>query len=65
MPKPKSGTARRKIILETISDTVSRFLYYDRKEDDELPRGAIEEAIESGEISVDEIVDAFRRGIES
>lgn len=52
----------------TISDMVSNFLYYDRKEDEDLPRGAIEEAIEAGEISIREIVEAFRnelnRGLE-
>jgi hypothetical protein len=39
-----------------MSDTVSRLLYYDRKEDSQLPLGAIEKAITKGEISVDEIV---------
>lgn len=44
----------------TICDLVSDFLYYDRKEDEELPVGAIEELIENGDISVDEIVGIFR-----
>lgn len=50
----------KKIILDTVSDLVADFYYYDRKEDEELPRGAIEAAIERGEITVDEIVEHFR-----
>lgn len=52
--------SRRDVILATLSDLIADFLYYDRKEDEELPRGAIEEAIAAGEITVDEIVAAFR-----
>lgn len=48
------------IIKNTISDLVSNFLYYDRKGDEELPRGAIEASIASGETTVDEIVAQFR-----
>lgn len=48
------------IILDTVSDLVADFTYYDRKEDHELPRGAIEGAIARGEITVDEIVEHFR-----
>lgn len=47
-------------IINAIDDLVADFLYYDRKEDDDLPNGAIESAIERGEITVDEIVDHFR-----
>lgn len=50
---------RRQHILDTVDDLVTNFLYYDRKEDEELPRGAIEAAIQSGEISVIEIVSYF------
>lgn len=50
----------REIILDTVTDLVSDFMYYDRKEDEELPHGAIEGAVERGEITVDEIVEAFR-----
>jgi len=51
---------RRQNILDEISDRVSDFLYYRRKEDEELGVGEIEEAIQQGEITVDEIVDHFR-----
>ena len=53
-------TERRRHIENCISDLVGSFLYYDRKEDEELPRGAIEAAIEAGEISVTEMADQFR-----
>ncbi len=51
--------ARRKLIENTIKDMVSGFLYYDRKEDEQLPCGAIEAAIAAGEVTEREIVDAF------
>ncbi len=51
---------RRKIILDVVHDLVSDFLYYDRKGDEDLPRESIEESIEIGEITIDEIVKAFR-----
>lgn len=49
-----------KMIENTISDMVSCFLYYDRKEDENLPLEVIENMIESKEISVDDIVSKFR-----
>lgn len=50
----------RELILGTVEDLVSSLLWYDRKEDEELPRGAIEAAIKRDEITVDEIVAQFR-----
>lgn len=50
---------KRDLILGTIEDLISDFLYYDRKEDEELLRGDIEEAIKSGEITVEEMVEKF------
>jgi len=47
--------------LATVCDLASDFMYYDRKEDTILPRGAIEEAIEAGEITIEEIVSEFRK----
>lgn len=52
--------SRREHILSTASDLMSNFLYYDRKEDEDLPRGAIEEAVADGEITTDEIMAIFR-----
>ncbi len=59
MPKK----TRRQLILNTVADLVGEFLYYGRKEDENLPRGAIEEAVEKGEITATEIVEAFREGV--
>lgn len=50
---------RREIILATVGDLVASFLWEDRKEDADLPRGAIEAAIEAGEITWSEIVARF------
>lgn len=53
----------KEIILLTVDDLVLHFMYEDRKEDDELPRGAIERALADGTITIDEIVDRFRGGV--
>lgn len=52
--------AKQVLVSQTIGDLVSKFLYYDRKEDEDLPRGAIQKMIRDGAISVDWIVDEFR-----
>jgi hypothetical protein len=57
--------SRRDIILGTVSDLVANFLYYDRKGDEDLPRGQIEEAIENKEITADEIVELFKKELEN
>ncbi len=54
-------TTRRQTILSTVTDLVSDFLYYDRKDDKELPRGSIREAVEAGEITEAEIVAHFAK----
>lgn len=56
---------RKTLILGTIDDLVSDLVYYDRKEDEELPRGAIKEAVAMGEISIDEMVDKFKSSLTS
>ena len=52
-------------VYNTIKDLVSDFLYYDRKEDDLLPVGRIEELIKTKQLSVDYIVNKFREQLES
>ena len=54
----------KQLILGTLEDMVADFLYYDRKEDEDLPRGAIEEAVAQGQITIDEIVNQFRQNLE-
>ena len=52
---------RRQRIIDTIDTSVGKLLYYDRKEDEDLPRGAIDEAIKNNEITVDEMVEEYRK----
>jgi len=52
-----------KTIHNTTKDLVVKFLYYNRKEDEELPVGAIDDAIKSGETSVEEIVAVFEKSL--
>ena len=55
-------------ILGLIEDSISDLLWYDRKEDEDCPRGEIEEAVSSGVVTVEEMVAAFekhlRKGLE-
>lgn len=44
----------------TVDDLVSDFLYYNRKEDEELPPGAIDEAIAERLVTVEEITNRFK-----
>jgi hypothetical protein len=55
--------SRKEQIVATVQDAVSDFLYYDRKEDSLLPRGAIEEALKANEITVKDIVVAFETAL--
>lgn len=52
---------RRQHIEDCVSDLVGDLLYYDRKEDEDLPRGAIEEAVANSEISIAEICALFEK----
>ena len=63
----KDNMTKKEHILNNMEDLISNFLYYDRKEDEELPRGFIEDAIFNGEITIEDIVEKFlkERGIRS
>lgn len=50
---------RRELVKNTLDDCASNFLYYNRKEDEELPRGAIEEMVSKGEVTIAEIIEWF------
>lgn len=52
--------ATKEFILGVVQDAVADLLYYNRKEDEELPVGAIEEAIKDGVLTVEEIVREFK-----
>jgi len=47
-------------LFNIIDDLITNFLYYDRKEDESLPVGAIEQAIKKGKITADEIINRFK-----
>lgn len=51
----------KKLILDAVSDLVYDFLVYDREDDEELPRGSIQDAIKNGKITTDEIIEKFRQ----
>jgi hypothetical protein len=55
---------RGELILATVEDAATSLMFYDRKEDEDLPVGAIEEAVAAGEITVAEMVDCFRSCLE-
>ena len=52
--------SRVELIMDTVDDLVSNFLYYDRKEDELLPRGSIGAAIDAGELSTRDIAERFQ-----
>lgn len=58
-------TTRREIIRQTVEDLVADFVDSDRKEDEDLPRGAIGDAVRAGEVSVEEIIAWFADGLRS
>jgi len=49
----------KNIIFNTIEDLMSDFLYYDRKESETLPTGAIEKALRDKVITTDEMKQRF------
>ena len=55
--------SRKTTILLTVADLVIDLLDDGRVSDDDLPSGEIEESIEAGEVTVDEIVAEFRRAL--
>jgi hypothetical protein len=54
----------KEVILNTIDDLCSSFLYYDRKEDEELSMEQLNEAVKKGKITIDEMVEKFRKNLE-
>jgi hypothetical protein len=50
---------RRETIEAVICDMVTDLFVYNRKEDEDLPRGAIEDAVRNKEISGAEIIHQF------
>ncbi len=56
---PYKTRTRRERIINILSDSIINLLYYDRKEDEGLPCGGIEEAIKAGEITVEEMIQIW------
>ena len=54
---------KKQLILNTVSDLVTDLLYYDRKEDEDLPRGTIETAVSIHEIMIEDMVQQFRNDL--
>jgi predicted RNA-binding protein associated with RNAse of E/G family len=51
-------------VLITIKDLCSDFLFYDRKEDETLSVSQLNQAVENGDVTIDEMVDEFRKNLE-
>ena len=54
---------KRDLILSRIKGLALDFLHYDRADDEELSDDDIENAINSGEVTIDEMGNAFRDAI--
>ena len=55
----------KQIILDTIDDLCTDFLYYDRKEDEQLSMEQLNEAVKTKQITIDEMVSKFRTCLEN
>lgn len=55
----------KNLILAKLSDLVLDFIYYDRKEDEELSAEQLQKAIKEGEITIEEIVSSFEKGLKA
>lgn len=55
----------KEIILNKIDDLCADFLYYERKEDEELTVDKLNDAVKSGEITIDEMVEKFKENLEN
>ena len=51
-------------ILATVKDLCANFLYYDRKEDEDLSAEDLEDAVKNGIVTIDEMVEEFRKQLE-
>lgn len=47
----------KEILDARLADAIGDLFYYDRKEDEELPAGAIEAAMDAGEVSEEWILE--------
>jgi hypothetical protein len=61
--QPEVTTGVRKAIADTIDTDVAKLLYYDRKEDEELPQGVIEGCLRDGTVTMADMVGWFTRAL--
>lgn len=52
------------LVLNTIRDSVRDLMFYDRKDDEELPKGMIEDMVKRGEITLDDMAQVFKEEME-
>lgn len=55
---------KKELILGAVGVAAQKFMYYDRKEDEDLPLNVIEKAVKNKKITVEEIVTHFQNCIE-
>src|SRR5258708_6174104 len=55
---------KKQIALDTVTDLAADFLYYDRKDDDELSREDIKNLLKSKELTKKEIKEHFSKAID-
>ena len=55
---------RKETVLNTIDDLVQDFLYNDREEDEDLSVHQLHQAVEEGDINIEEMVSKFRENLE-
>lgn len=60
----KGMTDKKEQILDAVDDLVASFLYYDRQNDEDLPVGEIEQALNRNSLTIEDIVIRFREGLE-
>lgn len=53
----------KELILATVDDLVADFLYYGRKNDEELSVEQLGSALDSGDVTIVELVDRFRTAL--
>lgn len=59
MPYLSTTNEELQILENLISDSISNLLFYDRKEDEDLPLGRIEKLVLHGVITPEEIITLF------
>jgi len=58
-----STLSKKELFLGIVQDTVTNLLYYDRKDDEQLSCNDISTLIDNGEVSLKELIDAFKKKI--